>query len=184
VTSAVPPVSLHYTLDGNDPTESDPAVAAGSMLYISESGPLKVRGWRTGWDPSNVATATYVITAPRPLDTDGDGLSDDDELALGSDPDDPDTNGDGLPDGAAQAAGVSVTDTDVDADGLPNSQELTIGTDPFHPDTDADLVPDGTDCYPLDPSRATCPLPDPGDTTPPDVVLDEPTNAVLVGTTP
>jgi alpha-tubulin suppressor-like RCC1 family protein len=184
VTSAVGSVTLHYTLDGNEPTQSDPVVVPGGTVYVGESGRLSVKGWRPGWDPSAVAAADYVITAPRPLDTDGDGLSDADEAALGSDPNNPDTNGDGLPDGAAYAAGLSLTETDMDADGLANLDEAAAGTDPFDPDSDGDSAPDGADCYPLDPARSACLPPDPSDVTAPDITLAEPTNAVLVGTTP
>ncbi|MFP2964292.1 hypothetical protein ACLEPN_42965, partial [Myxococcus sp. 1LA] len=41
--------------------------------------------------------ATYTWTVA--VDTDGDGLSDAEEIALGTDPNNPDTDGDGLPDG-------------------------------------------------------------------------------------
>ena len=184
VTSPVGAVTLHYTLDGNEPTQGDPQVASGTTVYVGASSTLSVKGWRPGWDPSVVSTNNYVITAPRPKDSDGDGLSDDDEATLGSDPNNPDTNDDGLPDGAAHAAGLSVTDPDMDSDGLANLDEATAGTDPFDPDSDADTVLDGADCFPADPARSACPPPVPGDVTPPDIFLDEPTNAVLVGTTP
>ena len=45
-----------------------------------------------------------------PPDTDGDGLSDDDELALGTDPDEPDTDGDGFEDGEEVDGNTDPTD--------------------------------------------------------------------------
>ncbi|WP_344004894.1 hypothetical protein, partial [Nocardioides lentus] len=61
--------------------------------------------------------------APPPVDTDGDGLTDDEEAGLGTDPLDPDTDDGGVLDGAEVAAGTDPLDgTDdfpgpVDTDG-------------------------------------------------------------------
>ena len=117
-------------------------------------------------------------------DADGDGLTNAEELELGSDPYDPDTNDDGLLDSVAVRSGLSATDPDMDADGLTNAAEVAQGTDPLRADTDSDGVADAVDCFPLDPSRSTCPTPTPGDVTPPSMTLTEPTNAVLVSTDP
>jgi hypothetical protein len=117
-------------------------------------------------------------------DGDGDGLGYGDEIAHGTDPQNPDTNGDGILDGAAVDSGISPTDEDMDGDGLTNAQEATIGTDPFLFDTDGDGVGDGADCFPLDPDRDTCPPGTHTDTTPPDITLTEPTNAVLISSVP
>jgi hypothetical protein len=43
---------------------------------------------------------------------------------------------------------------------------------------------DGADAFPLDPGRTTPPEPVPGDTTPPDIQLHAPPNAVLVTSIP
>jgi hypothetical protein len=58
------------------------------------------------------------------------------------------------------------------------------GRNPFDTDSDDDTVADGTDCFPLDPTRTACPEPVPGDTEPPVIDLDEPTNAVLISSLP
>ena len=67
-------------------------------------------------------------------DSDGDGVSDVDELLCGSDALDAeseslDTDGDEIPD---------CEDDDMDGDGLPNEDEVELGTDPLNPDTDGD----------------------------------------------
>ena len=62
------------------------------------------------------------IIEPEPVDTDNDGLTDDEETVLGTDP--------------------LVADTD--SDGLFDGDEVnTYGTDPLNPDTDAGGVSDG-----------------------------------------
>jgi len=113
-------------------------------------------------------------------DPDGDGLTTGQEWALGTDPWAADTNDDGITDGEAVATGRSATEMDIDGDGVSNATERANGTDPFRSDTDNDAVSDSLDCFPLDPARTTCPVPQPGDTTPPTITLTEPTSAVLV----
>jgi alpha-tubulin suppressor-like RCC1 family protein len=117
-------------------------------------------------------------------DSDGDTLSNDLEISIGSDPLDVDTNQDGIRDGSAYAAGLSVTDLDMDDDGLTNLAERGLRTDPFRQDTDEDTHGDATDCFPLDATRWVCPPPVPGDTTPPVITLTEPTNATLISSVP
>jgi alpha-tubulin suppressor-like RCC1 family protein len=136
------------------------------------------------WSPFAVPGFDSAITSPLNDDPDGDGLPTWYELLIGTDPWRADTNGDGIPDGLSIKIGISPTNLDHDGDGLTNAQELAIGTDPFRADTDGDGVNDKLDCFPLDPTRSQCPATIPGDTTPPTINLKEPTNAVLVGSTP
>jgi hypothetical protein len=117
-------------------------------------------------------------------DPDGDGLLTGEELRSGTDPFNVDSNGDGINDLVAVRSGVSATNPDVDGDGVANAVERANGTDPLRGDTDADGVADGADCFPLDPSRTTCPAPIPGDVTPPAITLAEPTGAILVNSVP
>jgi alpha-tubulin suppressor-like RCC1 family protein len=134
--------------------------------------------------PVRLAGLELASGAWASADPDGDGLSSAAEQQLGSDPFDPDTNGDGLRDGDAAALGLSLVHPDMDADGLPNRAEIAAGTDPFDPDTDGDGVRDGLDAFPLDPGRWEPPPPDPGDHTPPTIVLLQPAGAVLLSSTP
>jgi hypothetical protein len=85
-------------------------------------------------------------TDPNNADSDGDGLTDGDEvLVYGTHPLNPDTDNDGLTDG--DEVNVHATDPlnpDSDGDGLTDGEEVNVhGTDPLNPDTDSDGMPDG-----------------------------------------
>ena len=85
-------------------------------------------------------------TAVAPIDTDGDGLTDDDEInKYGTDPRNPDTDGDGLSDGDEVIRyKTDPQNPDTDGDGLKDGEEvLTYKTDPRNPDTDGDGLIDG-----------------------------------------
>jgi hypothetical protein len=88
-------------------------------------------------------------------DSDGDGLINSQELALGTDPFLADTDGDGLSDG--EEVGIYRTDPlnpDTDGDGLSDGEEiLRYMTDPLNPDTDGDGLSDGEEI-----TRRTSPL--------------------------
>ncbi len=81
--------------------------------------------WGAGVPPDILAT-------DGPIDSDGDGLSDEHERRIGTDPYDPDTDKDGLTDG---------------------QEVLIYKTDPLNPDTDFDLLTDGEEVlkYKTDP---------------------------------
>ena len=89
-------------------------------------------------------------------DDDNDGVSDLDEVGIGTDPLNSDSDGDGLNDGQEVSAGTDPLVPDTDGDGLNDGQEVSAGTDPFDPDTDGDSVPDGQEVElglnPLDPT--------------------------------
>ena len=76
--------------------------------------------WRHALDGEEPANSAIV------LDTDGDGLTDEEEYTLGCDPLDPDTDGDGLLDGFEAEHGLDPTNEDTDGDGTPDGDE----TDP------------------------------------------------------
>jgi hypothetical protein len=90
-------------------------------------------------------TQETTTTEAPPVDSDEDGLSNDFETSADLDPFDPDTDGDGLTDGDE----VNIHKThpkkeDTDGDGLKDGEEIqTYFTDPKKPDTDGDGVSDG-----------------------------------------
>jgi hypothetical protein len=97
--------------------------------------------------PTNTPTPTLTPTPATIPDSDGDGLNDQQEAFLGTNPYNPDTDGDGLSDGTE----VLVTFTnplspDTDGDGLSDGTEVnTTNTNPTIADTDADGLSDGVE---------------------------------------
>lgn len=101
--------------------------------------------------PENIV-AVFIVDNP---DLDGDGIPNDDETTLGTDPNNPDTDGDGINDGTEVDNGSdplnpcspnpNVMNCDSDGDGIPNPTEGTLGTNPNNPDTDGDGISDGTE---------------------------------------
>ncbi len=80
-------------------------------------------------------------------DPDNDDLTNLEEYALGTDPQDSDTDDDGMPDGWEIGNSLNPlsddADADLDSDGLSNGDEYTENTDPNDPDSDSDGMPDG-----------------------------------------
>ncbi|HAT1472994.1 TPA: hypothetical protein I8W49_000684 [Corynebacterium striatum] len=93
------------------------SVALVSPFIHAVSAPVAYAQTTTG------TTAPDTTAGPNDLDTDGDGLTDDQEVNVHkTDPTNPDTDGDGLTDG----------------------QEVNVHkTDPIEPDTDGDNIKDG-----------------------------------------
>ncbi|WP_181684909.1 vWA domain-containing protein [Halorhabdus salina] len=80
-------------------------------------------------------------------DPDGDGVVNQREQKLGTDPHRADSDSDQLSDSREQELGTNATDPDTDADGLEDGVEPEFGTDPLDPDTDDDGVLDGNETY-------------------------------------
>lgn len=77
------------------------------------------------------------------VDTDGDGISDEDEATYGTDPENADSDSDGLKDGDELDFGSDPIVADADADGLLDAGERDAGTDPNAADSDGDGYRDG-----------------------------------------
>ncbi len=65
-----PGVTIHYTTNGNDPTESDPVIVSGASVIVDRPLTLKARAFRTGISPSAISIAIFtgianVIDDPR-----------------------------------------------------------------------------------------------------------------------
>lgn len=102
-----------------------------------------------GFADSDPATASITVEAASPppvVDSDGDGLTDDEEAILGTDPFNPDTDGDGLSDGdEINVYGTNPLNPDTDGDGVDDKTEIDNGTDPNDPSdfpTSGSLPPD------------------------------------------
>jgi len=89
-------------------------------------------------------------------DADEDGLTVEEEEALGTDPNDADTDGDGIDDGVEAAGDTDPTLADTDGDGFDDGEELDADTDPTNrfswepgtgswPDFSADALAAGAD---------------------------------------
>jgi outer membrane protein OmpA-like peptidoglycan-associated protein len=140
----------------------------GSDNDADHDGLLKSEEKRLGTDPNNPDTdgdglsdgdeVNKYHTNPLKVDTDGDGLSDGDEvLKYHTDPLKVDTDGDGLSDGDEISLFKSdPLKKDTDGDGLSDGDEVLIyKTDPLKGDTDRDGIGDGIEVLsktnPLDP---------------------------------
>ena len=85
---------------------------------------------------------------PSDADRDSDGLSDLQEIQAGTDPLEPDTDGEGLDDGYEVGEFNSdPTRQDTDSDGLTDDSEKRLGTDPRKADTDSSGRRDGFENY-------------------------------------
>jgi outer membrane protein OmpA-like peptidoglycan-associated protein len=107
--------------------------------------------------PSDTATESPTLAGQTPpvqpsvdpygaaYDSDGDGVTDDEERRIGTDPLNPDTDGDYLPDGdEIYRYNTSPLNPDTDGDGLNDGAELMIfHTDPLVADSDNDGLNDG-----------------------------------------
>jgi alpha-tubulin suppressor-like RCC1 family protein len=61
--------TIHYTTNGNDPTEADPMINNGGTIRIAESTILKAKAFASGYLSSGVLAKTYIISLfPSPID--------------------------------------------------------------------------------------------------------------------
>jgi alpha-tubulin suppressor-like RCC1 family protein len=74
VTAPEPGTTLHYTLNGAEPTDSDPSVASGGSVAITQSATLKVNAWKTGAPTSVTVAATYELKVVTPTMSPGTGI--------------------------------------------------------------------------------------------------------------
>ena len=167
--------------EGSEYSVSGPRVGAGVMYHLNDRWSLRADtrafmaldqtcefiytadagvAYRFGGGAAGAgAVAGAAALAGLPKDSDGDGLTDDEEAKLGTDPFNKDTDGDGLTDGdEVKVYKTNPLNPDTDFDGLKDGQEvLTYKTNPLDRDTDKGGVADGHEVIedhtnPLDPS--------------------------------
>ena len=126
--------------------------AAGIQCGWLPSGKSGERFYNLSWPitadfPQDGLTIKYSIgtcTDPSKTDTDGDGLSDSEEvLSYRTNPLVADTDGDGIPDGVEVSIGVDPRSADTDADGMPDGWEAYYGLNPLVDDSSLDADDDG-----------------------------------------
>jgi uncharacterized repeat protein (TIGR01451 family) len=66
IVCGTPASVIHYTMNGLDPTESDPVISSGSTVLVDHSLTLKARAFRTGFATSAVKSAAYTVVAATP----------------------------------------------------------------------------------------------------------------------
>ncbi|ACV12035.1 conserved hypothetical protein [Halorhabdus utahensis DSM 12940] len=132
----------------------------GSTISSTSSVTVTVLQANASLDNDSLTDEREVAlgTDPTVADTDGDGLDDGREVEIhDTAPTNPDTDGDGLVDGSEVTVyGTDPTDPDTDDDGLADVDELLADTSPTTPDTDGDGLTDGMelDTYGTDPTVA------------------------------
>ena len=95
-----------FTYDDEDPWPSGADGNGSSLEVIDVNGDYNdPANWRSSLQIGGTPGSSDAGTGPA-TDTDGDGLTDAEELALGSDPLDADSDGDGVDDGTEVAAGT------------------------------------------------------------------------------
>ena len=62
ITCATEGAAIHFTMDGSDPDESDPAIGSGGTVYLSKTSTLKAIACKEDWETSEIASGTYTIT--------------------------------------------------------------------------------------------------------------------------
>jgi len=61
ITSDTPGATIYYTLDGSQPTETHGIPYDGTPLRIETTAVLRAAAYKTGMEPSNVDTQTYIF---------------------------------------------------------------------------------------------------------------------------
>jgi len=99
--------------------------------WLSKEYELESHKWNYFINLFDVAgTGVYTLSFGGYIDTDHDGLNDEEENARGTNPFNPDSDGDGLSDGFECQNGLNPLLWDSDGDGFSDGYESDCGTDP------------------------------------------------------
>jgi outer membrane protein OmpA-like peptidoglycan-associated protein len=166
--------------EGDRSTLTGPRIGLGAMYHLTDNFSLRADSralmsvdkrhemqytvdagvvYRFGGSRDSRVSEGAAAVAALPKDSDGDGLTDEEEAKLGTDPFNKDTDGDGLTDGdEVKVYKTNPLNPDTDFDGLKDGAEVfTHKTSPLDRDTDKGGVADGHEVIedktnPLDPS--------------------------------
>ncbi|MDM8536732.1 FG-GAP-like repeat-containing protein [Desulfobacterales bacterium HSG17] len=152
--------NLEEFINGTDPASADTdgdglddaaEIAAGTNpADASDSDPANITdtdsdGMPDWWEEQQGLNPADASDAA--VDSDNDGISNLEEIAAGTDPNDSDSDNDGVSDGTEAETGTDPLDnssTDTDADGMLDNWETANGFDPNNPsDAAADSDSDG-----------------------------------------
>jgi len=67
ITCLTPGALIHYTSNGQDPTESDPSVASGGQIPVSNNTTNKIRAFRADLNPSAIVAAAFSLKVATPV---------------------------------------------------------------------------------------------------------------------
>ena len=118
-------------------------VAVGAVVWIKYVGPGASVTNENSLSDGNIANATIFRTGPasnQPTDSDGDGLTDEEEQSLKTDPNKSDTDGDGLYDlDEVKGYHTDPLKSDTDGDGFSDGDEVSNRYNPNGPGSLLDL---------------------------------------------
>lgn len=61
VTDATPGATIHYTTNGDNPSQTSASIASGGTLLIGQNATFKVQAFLSGTATSNLVTAQYAV---------------------------------------------------------------------------------------------------------------------------
>ena len=142
--------SIHLHDDGKaDDAVADDGFYSGAFTKTTQGGAfvIEVNAAWTGTDGTQHSRIFPLSVSIPELDTDGDGISDQDETRLGLDPEDAHDGGedpdrDSLPNWKEHLIGLDLFNPDSDGGGTPDGVEVATGSDPENPDDDAEAGKD------------------------------------------
>ena len=66
VSISLPGATIHYTTNGQDPSENDAVVPSGGQIAVDRTLSLHLRAWAAGHTPSDVIVSTFILQPPAP----------------------------------------------------------------------------------------------------------------------
>ncbi|MBK9054167.1 MAG: protein kinase [Chloroflexi bacterium] len=149
-----------FALNSINTANRNATATAEALVFVeTQRGTVDAQSLQATGEAATATAAAAALAG----DDDGDGLSNNQELTLGTDPNKADTDGDGLSDGQeVNQHGTDPKKLDSDGDTLSDGDEVNVHkTSPTEADTDGDGVRDGVEVNlgsdPLLPPTATLP---------------------------